>query len=144
MKQPQTRRLVEHAKQALAVAQQRAARRLGVLLVWAAPGTCTVGASQHHQVQSRQGMTEQGRSPVHAVLLGADAQQAQDPPVMVWGRGVVREADQVVVALLLASLGAVLQGVEASPRPHAGAAACLALPLLHPVTGARLHPLGVT
>lgn len=72
-------------------------------------------------------------SPVHAVLLGASAEQAQDPPVMIWGRGVVRQADQVVVALLLAALGAVFQGVEASPRPHAGAAACLALPFLHPV-----------
>ena len=48
------------------------------------------------------------------------------------GGGVVSQADQVVIALLLGALQAVLQAVEARPRPHAGAAACLALPLLHP------------
>ena len=71
--------------------------------------------------------------PVHAILLGASAEQAQDPPVMVWGGRVVSQADQVVVALLLAALQAVLQAVEARPWPHARAAARLALPLLHPV-----------
>lgn len=60
---------------------------------------------------------------MHPILLWAGAQQAQHPPVMVGGGCVVRQADQVVVALLLAPLQAVLQCMEAGPRPHAAAAA---------------------
>ena len=90
---------------------------------------------------SRAAGTRQRGLPVHAILLGAGAQQAQHPPVMKRGGGVVSQADQVVVALLLGALQPVLQAVEARPRPHAGAAACLALPLLHPgCSTARLHP----
>ena len=70
----------------------------------------------------QQGQGQQGL-PVHPILLGASAQQAQNPPVMVGGGCVVSQADQVVVALLLAPLQAVLEGVEAGPRPHAAAAA---------------------
>lgn len=75
--------------------------------------------------------------PVHTVLLWAGANKAQHPPVMLGGRGVVSQADQVVIALLLAPLQLVLQAVEACARAHAGRAACLALPLLHPVTCAQ-------
>lgn len=50
---------------------------------------------------------------------------------MLHGGGVLGQADQVVVALLLGALH-LLQAVEAGPRAHAGGAARLALPLLHP------------
>ena len=83
-------------------------------------------------IYHRAAWTRQRRLPVHAILLGAGAQQAQHPPVRERGGGVVSQADQVVIALLLGALQAVLQAVEARPWPHAGAAACLALPLLHP------------
>ncbi len=52
---------------------------------------------------------------------------------MLHRRAVLGQADKVVVALLLSALHLVLQAVEASPWAHAGGAACLALPLLHPV-----------
>lgn len=50
---------------------------------------------------------------------------------MLHGGAVLSQADQVVVALLLGALQLV-QAVEAGPRAHAGGAARLALPLLHP------------
>lgn len=74
------------------------------------------------EMPEQQGQGQRGL-PVHTILLWAGAQQAQHPPVMVRGGCVVSQADQVVIALLLAPLQAVLQGVEAGPRPHAAAAA---------------------
>lgn len=70
---------------------------------------------------------------MHTILLGSSANKAQHPPVMLHRRAILRQADKVVVALLLSALHLVLQAVEACPWAHAGGAACLALPFLHPV-----------
>lgn len=70
---------------------------------------------------------------MHTILLGPSPNKAEHPPVMLHRRAVLGQADKVVVALLLSALHLVLQAVKACPWAHAGGAACLALPLLHPV-----------
>ena len=71
------------------------------------------------------------QAPVYAILLWSGPHKAQHLPVLHW-RGPVSQAYEVVVALLLGALLLVGEGVEPGSRPHAGAAARLTLPLLHP------------
>lgn len=94
-----------------------------------------------HEIRSkRSSITSQvteatGRSlPVNAVLLRLpSANKAQDPPVLLWGCP-FGQGDQVVIALLMGAILLVRQRMESCAGSHTGSAACLALPLLHPVT----------